>query len=100
MSLDAGTLRQIAGPRPGEGAVRVFQGVSVHVARLDGDQRVECRLAAGRAAWVQVARGAVTLDGTPLHEGDGAAVTEQDRIAIAGAAPAEVIVFGLDARTV
>jgi len=100
VALDPGTLRLIAGARPGEGAVRVFQDVSVYVARLDADQRVEHRLAADRAAWVQVARGAVTLDGTPLHEGDGAAATEQDHVAIAGAAPAEVILFDLDARTV
>ena len=36
-----------------------------------------CR--AGRAAWVQVARGTATLNGTQLHPGDGVAVAVKPR---------------------
>jgi len=100
VSLDPGALHHIAGGRPGEGAVRVFQDIAVYVARLDAGQRVEHRLGASRAAWLHVARGAVTLDGTSLRAGDGAAVTRQDHVAITGDAPAEVILFDLAAASV
>jgi redox-sensitive bicupin YhaK (pirin superfamily) len=100
VSLDPGAFYQIAGRRPGAGAVRVFQDVAVYVARLDAGQRVEHRLAPDRAAWLHVARGAVTLDGTSLRAGDGVAVTRQDRVAIGGEAPAEVILFDLAAASV
>jgi len=93
-------FQQIAGGRPGEGAVRVFQDVAVYVARLDAGQRVEHQLGPNRAAWLHVARGAVTLDGTSLRAGDGAAVTRQDHVAITGDAPAEVILFDLAAASV
>jgi redox-sensitive bicupin YhaK (pirin superfamily) len=100
VSLDPGTFHQLAGGRPGEGAVRVFQDIAVYVARLDGGQRVEHPLGANRAAWLHVARGAVTLDGRSLRAGDGVAVTREDRVAISGDALAEVILFDLAAASV
>ena len=96
--LEQGVLRQIAAREPEAGAVRIFQDASVYAARLAGGQRVEQALRPGRAAWVQVARGAVRLDGTPLREGDGAAVTGQDRLAIQADGDAEVLVFDLSMR--
>jgi redox-sensitive bicupin YhaK (pirin superfamily) len=45
---------------------------------------------------VQVARGAVDLDGTTLAEGDGAAVADAARVTLAGlAAESELLVFDL-----
>jgi redox-sensitive bicupin YhaK (pirin superfamily) len=96
--LERGVLRQIAAREPEPGAVRVFQDASVYVARLGAGQRVEHALEPGRTAWVQVARGAVHLDDVALREGDGAAVTGQDRVAIQGDGDAEVLVFDLSMR--
>ncbi len=80
--------------------MHVFQDVAVYVARLERGQRVEHRLDAGRAAWVQVARGAVTLDGTSLRAGDGVAVTGEERIVVGGEPSAEIILFDLAAASV
>ena len=52
-------------------------------------------LAAGRGAWLQVARGSVTLNGTPLSEGDGAAIEDEPSIAIKATVDAEVLLFDL-----
>ena len=46
-------------------------------------------------AWVQVARGAVTLDSQPLWHGDGAAVSAQPSLRLIGVELAEVLVFDL-----
>jgi redox-sensitive bicupin YhaK (pirin superfamily) len=96
--LEQGVLRQIAAREPGPGAVRVFQDATVYAARLAAGQRVELALRPGRTAWVQVARGAVRLDDTALRQGDGGAVTGQDRLAIAADGDAEVLVFDLSMR--
>jgi quercetin 2,3-dioxygenase len=96
--LEDGVLRQIAAHEPEPGAVPLFQDASVYAARLGTGQRVEHTLRPGRTAWVQVARGSVRLDGTLLGEGDGAAVTGQDHLAIAADADAEVLVFDLSMR--
>ena len=96
--LEQGVLRQIAAREPQAGAVRIFQDASVYAARLGAGQRVEHSLRPGRTAWVQVARGAVHLDDVALHEGDGAAVTGQDHLAIQADGDAEVLVFDLSMR--
>ena len=96
--LEQGVLCQIAAREPEAGAVRLFQDAYVYAARLAAGQRVEHTLRPGRAAWVQVARGAVRLDESPLREGDGASVTGQDRLAIQADDDAEVLVFDLSMR--
>jgi redox-sensitive bicupin YhaK (pirin superfamily) len=93
VQLDDGALHLIAGRQAG--AVRVFQDVGVYAGRLTGGQRVEHALRLGRGAWVQAARGAVRVGATGLGEGDGAAVTGEDRLAIASDTDAEVLVFDL-----
>jgi redox-sensitive bicupin YhaK (pirin superfamily) len=58
-----------------------------------GDQ-VPFALPKGRFAWVQVARGELLLNGEPLVDGDGAAVTAVDTLALAGvSADSELLLF-------
>jgi len=52
-------------------------------------------LSPGRHAWVQVARGAVKLNGETLQAGDGAALSKERRLALEGLKQAEVLVFDL-----
>jgi quercetin 2,3-dioxygenase len=96
--LEPGVLRQIAAREPEPGAVTLFQDATVYAARLEPGQRVEHVLRPGRTAWVQVARGDVRVDDSALHEGDGAAVTGQERLAIEADGDAEVLVFDLSMR--
>jgi redox-sensitive bicupin YhaK (pirin superfamily) len=49
----------------------------------------------GTACLVQVARGSVALNGHPLGQGDGAAVSEESAIVLAGRETAEVLLFDL-----
>ena len=58
-----GVLRLIAGPRGGGSVVTIHQDVRVYTVLLERDQEVVHELHADRHAWVQVARGAVTLNG-------------------------------------
>ncbi len=91
-----GRLRLIAGHHGQNGAVTVHQDVSLYVALLDKQQQVEHSLAPGRHAWLQVARGAVELNGTRLEQGDGAAVSDEQKLAIAGAQDgSEILLFDL-----
>jgi redox-sensitive bicupin YhaK (pirin superfamily) len=60
---------------------------------LTVDQDVDLR--PGRSAWVQVAHGAVTLNGTGLKEGDGAAVFDTTRLTLTSDAGSKVLVFDL-----
>jgi redox-sensitive bicupin YhaK (pirin superfamily) len=96
-------LRLVAAPaglhRNGEnkdGAVEIHQDAKIYASLLAKDAQVEHALAPGRHAWLQVARGAVTLNGQTLGEGDGAAVSDEQKLAIKGAADdSEVLLFDL-----
>ena len=52
-------------------------------------------LAAGRHAWLQVLRGAVTLNGTELTTSDGAACSDEQRLEIVATTSAEIMLFDL-----
>ena len=78
-----------------DSAIRVSQDVTLCVARLGaGDERAHA-LAPGRHAWVQVARGAVTLNGHALGEGDGAALSEEPGVQVVGREDSELLLFDL-----
>jgi quercetin 2,3-dioxygenase len=78
-----------------EGSLQVQQDADLWLALLGPGQTRELPLRPGRHAWVHVARGSVTLNGSELGEGDGAAVTGEERLLFAGREPAEVLVFDL-----
>jgi redox-sensitive bicupin YhaK (pirin superfamily) len=44
---------------------------------------------------VQVAAGAVSVNGTVLHSGDGAAVSDESRLAIRATEPSELLLLDL-----
>jgi quercetin 2,3-dioxygenase len=78
-----------------DGSLPIHQDVQLWVASLGPEERRELSLRSSRHAWIHVARGSISVNGTPLGEGDGAAVSGEERLAFAGREPAEVLVFDL-----
>ncbi|MBL9078006.1 MAG: pirin family protein [Planctomycetes bacterium] len=93
----AGKLLLLAAPPGAGGTVAIHQDARIHGTRLARGQSVDLPVAPGRGIWVQVARGSVTVAGHALAQGDGAAIEDVDRVALAGlgADPAELLVFDL-----
>lgn len=89
-----GTLRLIASPDARDGAVKVHQDVEIYSSLLD-DQKVTHTFKPGRSGWIQVARGEAEVNGQKLSAGDGAAVSEEKSVEIAGRG-AEVLLFDLN----
>lgn len=78
------------------GALTVHQDLSLYATLLDASQSVRLALAAGRKAWVQIARGEASLNGEKLRTGDGAAVVDVEALTIEGLAPSsELLIFDL-----
>src|SRR3546814_19587787 len=65
-----GRLRLVAAPDGRDGAVTIHQDAELHIGRLGPGEAVMHDLRDGRQARVQVARGAVTVQGTGLHQGE------------------------------
>jgi hypothetical protein len=90
-----GTLRLVASPDGRDGSLSINQDVGVHATLLDAGQEAVHRLAPGRHAWIQVARGALEANGQRLEAGDGAAVSGEDAVRLKGGSAAEALVFDL-----
>src|SRR5687767_5679980 len=90
-----GRLCLVAAADGREGSVTVHQDASVYASVLSKDAEVVHSLTPGRHAWLQVARGEVTLNGELLNQGDGAAISAEEKIAIRGREDAEVLLFDL-----
>ncbi len=92
-----GRLRLVASPDGADGSVRLHQDARVHAALLARGAEATHRLAPGRHAWVQVARGEVSIAGERLRAGDGASTSDAGELALRGEGDgeAEVLVFDL-----
>ena len=90
-----GKLRLVASPDGAEGSVTIQQNARMYAGLFDGNESVTHALAAGRMAYVHVARGAVTVNGAVLHEGDAAKISAESSVRIEGGKQAEVLLFDL-----
>ncbi|HXP85946.1 MAG TPA: pirin family protein [Bryobacteraceae bacterium] len=72
-----------AGSDHGE-AAEIHQDASVYAAELGSGENLNRTLAPGRHAWVQVARGNVTVNGEALGEGDAAAAGDERELSFTG----------------
>ena len=89
------SLRLIASSSGRQGSVTIHQDTEIYATILDSNQSIEHQLDANRYAWVQVARGAVNINGLSLGQGDGAAISEESSLHLAGQTRSEVLLFDL-----
>ena len=78
-----------------DGSVMVHQDVNVYAALLDDHNEVVHQLKPNRYAWIQVARGAININGENLEQGDGAAVSSEPKLSLTGREPSEILLFDL-----
>ncbi|MSV32039.1 MAG: pirin family protein [Bryobacterales bacterium] len=90
-----GKLCLIASPDGRDGSSVIQQDASVYISALSDGQEVQLPLAAGRHAWVQVATGQITLNGTLLEIGDGAAVSDESLLTLRGTEKSDILLFEL-----
>ena len=90
-----GQLRLIASRDGAEGSVKINQDAKLFVTLLAPGEEVKHALGEKRHAWLQVAKGEVELNGHKLHQGDGAAISEENNLTIKATEDAEVLLFDL-----
>ena len=94
-----GRLRLIAGPdkKTSDPAAFIPQDARMYASVLAAGESLTQPIAKGRHAWVHCATGNITLNGHALKEGDGAALSDEAALEIAGAGASggEFLVFDL-----
>jgi redox-sensitive bicupin YhaK (pirin superfamily) len=90
-----GKLRLVVSPDGRDGSVQIRQDNELYATVLAPGESVQHALQPDRHAYVQVARGSVTLNGQPLEAGDGAAISAEKSLELTGVNDAEVLLFDL-----
>ena len=90
-----GKLRVVVSADGRDGSVKIRQDNELYATVLAPGETVKHALKPERHAYVQVARGSVTLNGNPLETGDGAAISAEKAVELVGVKDAEVLLFDL-----
>ena len=90
-----GQLHLVASGGGRDGSLPLHQDCDVWLAKFTGGEALSLPLRPGRHAWVQVAEGEVTLNNTPLREGDGAGVSAEPTLHLMARQFAQVLLFDL-----
>jgi redox-sensitive bicupin YhaK (pirin superfamily) len=90
-----GKLRLVVSPDGRDGSVKIRQDNELYATVLGPGESVKHELKPERFAYVQVAKGSVTLNGTTLETGDGAAISVEKSLELTGVKDAEVLLFDL-----
>ena len=90
-----GKLRLVASPDGRSGSVTIHQDTEIYASVLGAGDRATHELRPSRHSWVQVASGKVQLNGKALEDGDGAAISSEPKVELAGVEEAEILLFDL-----
>jgi redox-sensitive bicupin YhaK (pirin superfamily) len=77
------------------GSATIHQDADIYRIRLKAGQAVTHDLKAGRGAWLQIAEGALLLNGETLTTGDGASTEDAGALALTAMKPTEALLFDL-----
>lgn len=73
----------------------IHQDANLYIARLDKGVKAAHKVDADRYAWVQVAKGAVQVNGRPLEAGDGGAISNEAIVQVEALELSEVLLFNM-----
>jgi redox-sensitive bicupin YhaK (pirin superfamily) len=88
--------RRIASHEGGDDAVKIHQEADVYAARFEAGTTLG-HLAAGRRLWLQIASGALQIDGNVLRAGDGMSWIDTGAITLQAVERGEALLFDLKA---
>jgi redox-sensitive bicupin YhaK (pirin superfamily) len=86
-----GKFHHVAGP---DAPVTIHQDADLYIARLDKGAEAKHTLERGHG-WLQVAKGAVRVNGKELAAGDGVAISKEPEVRVEAKGPSEVLLFDL-----
>lgn len=88
-------LRLVASPDGRDGSLTIHTDAEIHLGSLAEGARLLHSLKRGRSAWLQVLRGDIRVNGTPLAISDGVAISDESNLRIEALSAADVLMFDL-----
>jgi redox-sensitive bicupin YhaK (pirin superfamily) len=93
---ETGKLHLVASKTGRDGSMEIHQDADLLLGKLDAGQSVKHSLAKDRHAWIHVAEGEVSINGTKLSGGDAVGVSGESVLNISASKPSQVLVFDLN----
>ncbi|HSS45914.1 MAG TPA: pirin family protein [Burkholderiales bacterium] len=90
-----GKLRLVVSPDGRDDSVTIHQDAFMYAGLLSQGKELSHSPASGRRAYLQVARGALRVNGQRLEAGDGVKVTDEKTITLAASENSELLLFDL-----
>jgi redox-sensitive bicupin YhaK (pirin superfamily) len=90
-----GRLKLVASRDGRDGTVTIHQDTDLYSALLGAGQEATHTMERIRKGWIQVASGAITINGESLAAGDGAAIAYEETVAIRASADSELLLFDM-----
>ncbi len=90
-----GRLLLVASGEGKDGALKIHQDAKLFLSSLKSGESVTHALKPNRHAWLQVAKGLISLNGRELKAGDGAAVSEETALEVKAQNESEILLFDL-----
>ena len=93
---ETGKLYLVASKTGRDGSFEIHQDADLLLGKLDAGQKVSHPLAKDRHAWIHVAEGEVTINGSKLSGGDAVALSEESAVEISANKLSQVLLFDLN----
>ena len=94
--IEPGKFNLIASKSGRAGSIPIHQDADVYVAKLKAEGVMEHGFAPTRSGWVQLIEGELLVNGQKLRPGDGAAVSDEERLSLKAAQDAHFLFFDLN----
>ncbi|MBC7530515.1 MAG: pirin family protein [Oligoflexus sp.] len=78
-----------------DGSISINQDADIYLSRLTADEELSFDANPKRGVWLQVIKGRLTVQGEELKAGDGAALTDESKLAIKSRVDSEFLLFDL-----
>ena len=78
-----------------EGSATIHQDADIYRVRLGAGKSTTYEVRAGRGAWLQLIKGSVSVNGTPLNPGDAASTDDTGTLTLTASEDTEALLFDL-----
>lgn len=94
--FDAVNGRQLVlSPDARDGSLKIFQDMTLWRWALAGGEEEVYQPQSGRVIWIQVVKGALTINGHTVVTSDGVAIRDEDLLSLRAAEDSEILLFDL-----
>jgi len=88
-------LKLIGSKTGRDDSIIIHQDIDLYASILESGYKVEHHVRSGSGAWIQLIKGALQVNGTPMKAGDGVAIEDESHLTLTAELPSEFLLFDI-----